>query len=60
MLPNYKFASLDISNNMYLNFPIPETKNILENIMEHHLLDTHKKTRNFNMVWHNYKTDLLH
>jgi len=49
MLPDYKFTSLDISN-MYLNILITETKHILKNIMEHNLLDTHKKTRNFNMV----------
>jgi len=59
MLPDYKFTSLDISN-MYLNILITETKHILKNIMEHNLLDTHKKTRNFNMVWHKIKTDLLH
>jgi hypothetical protein len=47
ILPIYKFASLDISN-MYSNIPIRETRQILEDITEHNLINPQTKTKLLN------------
>jgi hypothetical protein len=45
--PTTRFASLDISN-IYSNFPVKETKLILEDILNHNSVDHHIKTELLN------------